>query len=105
MDCDTALTIQSSAPANALATVTSYDTVSTTLTYATGWTDIFTSIGETKGCPVTSCELRTADCSLTLANTVNVMMASTTPWGLTAKRNDPNGWDAESFCYRCIGTA
>ena len=105
MDCGTALTTQASAPANALATVTTYDSVTTTLTYASGWTDIFTTIGESKGCPVTSCELRTSDCSNSLADTVNVYINSNRPWGLTAKRNNVNGWDAETFCYRCIGTA
>jgi hypothetical protein len=105
MDCGTALVLQSSLPVTD--TVTAYDTVSTTLTYASGWTDIFTTIGESKGCPVTSCELRDATCTDTIpAVNSNFWITSTgTPWALYAKRDNANGWDAITFCYRCLGTA
>ena len=73
MDCDTALTIKSSAPVNAHATTTSYSTVSTSLTYSNGYTDIFNNVdGLATGCPVTSCEFRDSNCANLLANTVNV---------------------------------
>ena len=103
MDCNTALNDQATLPASPM--VIPYSSSVATYAYTSTRIDIFTDTGESKGCPVTSCELRTSDCSNSLADTVNVYINSNRPWGLTAKRNNVNGWDAEFFCYRCIGTA
>ena len=85
--------------------VTTYSAVSTTLAYAVGWTDVFTNSGENLGCPITTCTLRTADCSAVAVVNTNFYMAAASPWGLTAKRNDITGWGPITFCYRCEGTA
>ena len=63
--------------------VTTYSAVSTTLAYAVGWTDVFTNSGENLGCPITTCTLRTADCSAVATVNTNFYMASASPWGLS----------------------
>jgi hypothetical protein len=75
--------------------VTPYSATSTTLTYASGWTDIFDITGENTGCPVTSCELRDATCTDTIpAINANFYIATSDPWGLTAKKDTVAGWAA-----------
>jgi hypothetical protein len=110
MDCNTALNDVVSPPTSPK--VYEYSSSVSTYAYTTTWTDVFTSTGETKGCPVTSCELRDATCTDTIpAVNTNFWITSTgSPWALTAKANEEAGWIspnmvATSFCFRCMGTA
>jgi hypothetical protein len=46
-----------------------------------------------------------SDCSAVLAVDDEFFIATSLPWGITAKNNDVNGWSIKTFCYRCTGTA
>jgi hypothetical protein len=109
MDCDTALVLKATGrPASPMA-IDFLNNVAL-VTYAADYEAFFDHHDKTD-CPVTSCKLRTADCSadlpvntnfyqtLTSSNTVTVA-----PYQLFAKQNINDGWTNINFCYKCTGT-
>ena len=102
MDCNTALPVKvsSSIPLR----VIPYST-SPTFSYLNGFNDVFSNIGESKGCPINECLLMESTCSTTLLVDSVFFIAKSTPWGLTAQSNNVDGWNEIAFCYKCSGLA
>jgi hypothetical protein len=93
MDCTTALVAKTggSLPQTSPLVIT-YAASPWTMTYASGWSAIFTN-ADTVNCPITSCSLMNNDCTSTpTANSNFYIGNSGSNWSLTAKQNVANGW-------------
>jgi hypothetical protein len=72
--------------------------------YVSSYDKIFTHPDPTN-CPVTSCTLRSSDCSAALAsNSYFSLTNGNTPYATSAKQNIVDGWTDIDFCYKCSGT-
>jgi hypothetical protein len=81
-----------------------YDNATPDHVYVSSYDKIFTHPDPTN-CPVTSCTLRSSDCSAALAvNTELFMTSGNANYGVSAKQNIDAGWTDIDFCYKCSGT-
>lgn len=75
-----------------------YSTSSPTFTVGSGWTSFFQNNDATY-CPVLSCTLKNAGCSTTYTGS-DMSISGTTPWVITAVRNNLAGY-ITTVCVEC----
>lgn len=113
MDCTNAMTLKTQGTANVPVNPLEipYSSSSSALSYTTTYLNIFTHPDPTN-CPVTSCTLRTSDCSAAFPSNANFYMTDGNhPYAVSAKQNIEAGWTTVGtasstfveFCYKCVG--
>ena len=68
------------------------------------YSDLFTN-KDSSNCPLTSCVLKSADCSSTFTSSHITIPLTSDPWIISVATNVYLGWPKETFCYHCSGQA